>query len=82
MKKILKFYSKTCGPCKVMTNTLSQVEGAELREIDINDENSLSLMEKYNIRTIPTVIILNEDDSIKEVFKGIVPKESIENAIR
>jgi thioredoxin-like negative regulator of GroEL len=65
-----------------MTNTLSQVEGAELREIDINDENSLSLMEKYNIRTIPTVIILNEDDSIKEVFKGIVPKESIENAIR
>lgn len=82
MKKIIKFYSKSCGPCKVMTSTLSQIDNIELQEVDIEDDSNSALLDEYKVRTIPTIVILNEDNSIKEIFKGVVSKELIENAIK
>jgi glutaredoxin len=65
-----------------MTNTLSELKNINLQEVDIEDESNSSLLDEYNIRTIPTIVILNEDNSIKETFKGVVSKELIENAIK
>jgi glutaredoxin len=65
-----------------MTNTLSQIDNIELQEVDIEDDSNSALLDEYKIRTIPTIVILNEDNSIKEIFKGVVSKELIENAIK
>ena len=60
MKKILKFYSKTCGPCKVMSKRLEELKNVEIQEIDILDEDSEELVNKYKVTSIPTIIILND----------------------
>ena len=81
MKKILKFYSPTCGPCKVMGKTLSSLEGVDIEEIDITDDANESLLEKWNIRTIPTVIVLDENDELVKEFKGVVSMDKINEAL-
>ncbi len=81
MKKILKFYSKTCGPCKVMGKNLEGLENIEIQNIDIADEDSLPLLEKWKIRTVPTIIVLSEDNNFIAEFKGIVPVKKIKEVL-
>lgn len=81
MKKILKFYSKTCGPCKVMSKKLEELQGVEIQDIDIMEEENESLVEKWKVRTIPTIVVLNEDNTFYTEFKGIIPINLIQAAI-
>lgn len=77
MRKILKFFSPTCGPCKVMSKNLSTLEGVEIQDVDITDDSNEPLLEKYGIRTVPTTVVLNESDELVQEFKGVVPIEKI-----
>ena len=81
MKKILKFYSKTCGPCKVMSNKLTGIKNAEIKEIDIEDDSNETLLETYEISTIPTIIVLSDDNSFLAKFTGITQIEDIQEVI-
>lgn len=78
MKKVLKFYSGTCGPCKVMGCKLKQLPPeVEVQEIEVTDDSNESLIDKYNIRSIPTIIVVDESGEPVKEFKGIVPIEDI-----
>ncbi len=81
MKKILKFYSPTCGPCKIMSRALNTLENVEIQEIDTTDEANESLLDKWKIRTIPTMIILGENNELLGEFKGITPIEKIQEVL-
>lgn len=77
--EILKFFSPTCGPCKVMGKNLEEVSkltGIEVQEIDISDENNMPLINKWKVRRIPTTIVIDNNDVVHE-FKGIVPASKI-----
>ena len=79
MKKILKFFSPTCGPCKVMSKNLEEVTkatGVEIQNVDITDEDNESLLDEWKPRTVPTVIVIDSKDKVHE-FKGIVPAQKI-----
>lgn len=78
MKKILKFYSETCGPCKVMSKKLAELKDVEIQEIDIVDEANEELLEKYQVRAVPTMVVLAEDNSQVAKFVGITPIENIQ----
>lgn len=80
MKKILKFYSKTCGPCMIMGNKLAQLKDVEINNIDVFDGTNTDLISKWNIRSVPTIIVLSEDNKATE-FRGIVPIEQIQEAL-
>lgn len=80
MKKILKFYSETCGPCKVMSKKLAELKDVEIQEIDIADEANESLLEEWKIRAVPTIIVLNEKNELVQEFKGVVPIDKIKEA--
>lgn len=77
MKKIIKFFSPTCGPCKVMGKVLSELEGVEITDVDITDDSNQSLLDKWKPRTVPTIVILDEDTQLIQEFRGIVPIEKI-----
>lgn len=53
--KILKFYSPSCMPCKLLTNVLKE-EQIEHESIDITEDINRQLVLKYNIRTVPVLI--------------------------
>lgn len=81
MKKIIKFFSPTCGPCKVMSKKLVELKNVEIQEIDIADEDNEKLLEEYQVRTVPTVVVLAEDNSQVAKFVGITPIEKIQDVL-
>lgn len=81
MKKILKFYSPTCGPCKVVSKNLSTLKGVEIKDIDITDEANESLIDEYKIMSVPTIVLLGENNEVLSEFKGIPPIELIQETL-
>lgn len=66
--KILKFYSETCGPCKVLE---SKLKNYPHENINIEEESNDELVEKYNIKSVPTTIILDTNNEEIKRFPGI-----------
>ena len=64
MITILKFESDSCPQCKALSATLERISKEnkiDIKNIDIEEDNSQDLIRKYNIRSIPTIIFLNEN---------------------
>ena len=74
--KVYKFYSPTCGPCKVLEKNL-QESGIEYESIDITKEENDELVTKYNIMSIPTLIKTSDNGDSIFRNKGILSVEDI-----
>lgn len=75
--KIIKFYSDTCGPCKVLDSNLKKAR-IEYESINANSDENDTLVEKYKIRAVPTLI--KEENGI-EVARhiGIMTEEQLKH---
>ena len=71
---ILKFFGSWCNPCKALSKNLEDA-GIENKSIDV-DENE-ELTEKYNIMSVPTIVVLDEDDNEVGRFIGSRTKEQL-----
>lgn len=67
MKLVYKFSAIWCQPCKMLTQRLAQ-KGITLPEYDIDNPSNKALMEKFNIRSVPTVVV--DDDGLIRHFVG------------
>lgn len=63
MKKVLKFYADWCGQCRVLDKNLKSA-GIEFVPINIELNTSAELIEKYNIKSIPTLVLIDEDSKM------------------
>jgi thioredoxin 1 len=79
MKKVLKFQASWCGPCKILSSTLSKITtDVEIEEIDI--EQNPTLTQQYKIRGVPTLVMVEDDVELKRVV-GVKTKEELETWI-
>jgi len=58
--EVLKFSASWCGPCRVLANTLKDVEG--ITQIDIDKD--METARKYGIRSVPTLVFLKNDKEV------------------
>jgi thioredoxin-like negative regulator of GroEL len=64
MKELLKFQASWCGPCKALSETFKQITVPyTFTEIDIDEDPILAA--KFNIRSVPTIIIVEEGHEVK-----------------
>lgn len=78
MIKILDFYAEWCGPCKVMSPILDQIED-ELDDVIIEKydvEENEEIVEDYGIRSVPTLVFI-KDDEIVSKHVGSLSKEKL-----
>jgi thioredoxin 1 len=54
--EVLKFSATWCGPCRVLAQTLKDVEG--ITNIDIDKDRETPA--KYGIRSVPTMVFLKD----------------------
>ena len=59
VNKILKFSMEGCGPCKMLTRVLEDIESPlPIEEIDVDANKEIAV--KYGIRSVPTCILLDD----------------------
>ena len=75
--KTMKYFSATwCGPCKVFKPVMNEIagEGYHVEFIDI--DNLSDLASKYNVRSVPTVVIEEGGVEVDRIV-GSVPKQQV-----
>lgn len=80
--KLLFFHSSWCGPCKALTPIVEELKSTyDIWDIDV-DKAEDTILVKYKIRSIPVLIL--EDDQGKELWKhvGSISKIDLENKLK
>lgn len=81
---LLKFFSKTCGPCKMlafMLNDLDKTYGDKMDIINIDFEANDELVKKYGVKGYPTVVLLkNGEESTRK--EGLQQKPALEKMFK
>ena len=82
-KKILKFSAVWCNPCHILKKTFEEVlnmeefKNIEVIELDVDDVNNNELCFKHQVRSIPTLVMLDENDNVINKVMGAVPKNNL-----
>jgi thioredoxin 1 len=76
--KALKFYATWCEPCKALSKI---IEGAAdkitmpIEDIDI--EQNMELAQKYGIRGVPALVIVDEDGTEIKRQSGMLMEDKL-----
>lgn len=70
MKKVVKLYADWCGPCKVLEKMLKD-HNIEHESVNIDSPDGEGLSIKYNVRAIPTLLVLDENDNLVRKMTGL-----------
>ena len=63
-KQVLKFYADSCGPCKMLSKSLDSMYPLPIRVSEVDIETSPEIAQKYGIRGVPTMILLEDGEEI------------------
>lgn len=80
---LLDFYSKTCGPCKMLAFILNDMEkefGDQAKIIKIDFEEYKDLVDEYKVEGYPTLIMLKDGQEISRKA-GLQQKPVIKSMI-
>ena len=75
---LVDFYADWCGPCKMLSPIIDEIAGERtditVGKVNVDENNSLAA--KYNVMSIPTMIIFKNGKEQARVV-GVRPKEDI-----
>lgn len=81
--RLIKVGATWCGPCNVMDKRLKNFNTCEIKKYDVDneDEETTSIIDKYNIRNVPVIVL--EGDNGEEIKKwvGLVSIDDINKEI-
>ena len=79
---IIDFYADWCGPCKMMSPIIDsiaeEINNAKVGKINVDESQDLAT--RYNVMSIPTIIIFKDGKPYKK-FVGVTSKENILNEL-
>ena len=77
----MKFYSPCCGQCRVVAREFKDNPiNAPIENINVVEEPEIA--DKYNVKGLPTILLLNDKEEVLETWHGIVKSEVINNKIK
>lgn len=80
--KLLQFKASWCGPCKMQTKEFEENPvDTELVPIDV-DEDEEDLATKYNVRAVPTMVLVGDNDEVLNKWVGITKSSTINEFIK
>ena len=77
----MKFYSPCCGQCRVVAREVKD-NPINIPIEDINVVEEPEIANKYNVKGLPTILLLNDKEEVLETWHGIVKSEVINSKIK
>ena len=75
---LVDFFAEWCGPCKMLGPVIEEVsnEVPDVKIIKVNVDEHSNLAQRYGVMSIPTLILFNNGNIVKQNV-GFIPKENI-----
>lgn len=81
MKQVLYFSAKWCTACQATTPIVENIKKSNQAQVAMIDvDYDVSLVEQYNIKSVPTTIILEDNNEIKR-YVGAINANQLNNLI-
>ena len=80
---VIDFYADWCGPCKMMAPVIDELAAdyeGKVKVGKINTDENRNVATKYNIMSIPTIILM-KDGKVVDTVVGALPKTSLQEKI-
>jgi len=74
--KLLKMYADWCQPCKGLSKMMEGMELSVPVE-NINIDENMELASKYNVRGVPTLILVDDEGNVIRQKVGNMSKEEL-----
>ena len=81
---IVDFWAVWCGPCRAFAPIFEELSGefkGEVKFIKVNVDNATQIAQKYQIRSIPTLILFKDGEEVQKWIGGR-PKETLRTMIK
>jgi thiol-disulfide isomerase/thioredoxin len=80
---IVEFFGEGCAPCVTVEKRLDHIAETvcDLRVIRIDAGERLDLADRYNVRRVPTIFVMDPDLSIRWRASGVPSEDAIVNAL-
>lgn len=79
-KVLVDFYADWCGPCKMLSPILEQVE-SPIKVIKVNVDKHEDLAREYGVMSIPTLVLFENNKELKRNI-GFIGKEQVEKFLQ
>ncbi len=80
---IVDFWAEWCGPCHAVSPVLDRIaeeRSGELKLVKINIDEEQALAQRYNVSSIPTIILFKDGEPTKAAI-GAQPKGALERQL-
>ena len=80
---LVDFWAPWCGPCRMLGPVLEKLSvfyNERMRMVKVNADHAAELSRRYQIRSIPTVLLFKDGQSIDQ-FMGMRPESEIKKFI-
>ena len=78
---LLDFWAEWCGPCKMLTPTIHELADdyvGKLKVCKLNTDDNHQTAVKFNISSIPTIIIFKDNEVVKKMVGAVNKKVFVE----
>lgn len=80
---LVDFYADWCGPCKILSPRVAEIanENKDLKVVKINVDQNEDLARKYNISSMPTLLVIEKGKELNRVV-GALSKSKVLKFVR
>lgn len=79
-KVLVDFNANWCGPCRMLRPILESIDNDKVKIVSINIDNEEELAYKYNVSSIPCLVLFENGNEVKRSI-GLIPKDEIDKLI-